>query len=318
MVSETTTVESRQTKAAWKPAPAEFERIPLASAADDWLKTIPLLLLSLVVTFVVYICSFLWVLQFTGVKKLKAWNKFLIMFIACHAMAVRLMYVKYFTRSEVVFVVYPPKHMWRYVEGIMDSASWFWNEKQMVISNLTWNGRRVGYVCIVPPIHTMMDNPAQVQYVIEYCLHTFKGAKLALAGQLPAVAHQMGLPAILHKDIVNGRVGTVALSRRGAERGLELLQKNHPEKENAKHLKMCVIGGGGFTGKEIAGACSDLFSEIHMFDPKFQDGECDLKVEEGASVTGTFDTSHISRADVVLVFLPKGDLVEPYIRYAHM
>lgn len=317
MTSETTTVNSRQGQAAGGRTPADFERIPLASATDDWFRTVPCLLLSEVATLVVYVCSFLWVLQFTGNKKLKAWNKFMVMYLACQFMAIRLMYIKYFTRSEVVFVCYPPNHMWRYIEPIMDAASWYWKERQMAIASLSWDGRKVGYVCIVPPIHTMMDDPAAIQYNLEYCLHTFKGAKLALGGQLPAVAHRMGLPAILHKDIVNGRVGTVALSRRGAQRGLECLQAKFPNRVNAKDLKMCVIGGGGFTGKEIAGACSDLFSEIHMFDPKFEDGECDLKIEEGASVTGTFDTSHIAEADVVLVFLPKGDQVEPYIKYAH-
>lgn len=298
--------------------PVKFDRIPLESSVHDWLFTLPALLLSTVLTAVLYVCSFLWILQFTGVESLARANRFLIVYLTVHILAFKLMYVKYFTRAQVVFLCYPPAHLWGYVKPCTQAASWFWKEKPMVISDLSWEGKSIGYIVVMPPLALIKDSPAIIQYYIEYCLDMFKGAKIALGGQLPAVAHRMGLPAAMHKDIVNGRVGTVALARRGAQRGVEILRESFPEKfANKKDVKMCVIGGGGFTGKEIAGACSDLFSNIYMVDTRFSDGDVDLKVEEGAEVLGTADQSYVSKADVVFIFLPKGDLVEPYIKHAH-
>lgn len=294
-----------------------FERKPLASAARDWLWAFPCLVFVLIGAVVAYPLSFLWLLQFSGVKRFQAAHGFLLKLIVCVCLAIKLMFIKYFSRAKVVFVCYPPEKLWEKGLPIYNSVGWFWKERQLAICDLSWKKKHIGYVLVGPPLSTIRDSPSEVQYCLEFALRTFKGAKLALGGQLPAVAHQMNLPAIMHKDIVNGRVGTVALARQGAKQGLQWIIASFPERGSDKNFVLCVIGGGGYTGKEIAGSCSDLFSNIYMVDSKFADADCDLTQEKGAKVTGTFDQSYVGKADVVLVFLPKGDLVEPYIKYAH-
>ncbi|GMH36916.1 hypothetical protein BSKO_04789 [Bryopsis sp. KO-2023] len=310
------------------PTPKRFEcngggsqqnlNTPLASPLKEWLFTIPCLLVSGILTAAVYVGSCLWLLQLLGVPVLKRANRFCVMLLVGHILAAKTLFVKYFRRPKVVFVCYPPLRMWEHVEPMLRSVRWFWTERQFVISDLAWDGKNVGCVCLIPPISTMADAPEKIQYHLNYCLNAFKGAKLALAGQLPSVARTLGVPAILHGDIVNGRVGTAALARRGVQKGIEVLRMRRPAKRPDGDLKLCILGGGGYTGVEISGACSGLFSEIYLVDKKYDGGSPHImRREDGTVIMGTFDPCRVRTADIVLVFLPNGEMVEPYVEYAH-
>ncbi|GMH37522.1 hypothetical protein BSKO_05395 [Bryopsis sp. KO-2023] len=293
------------------------KRCSLRPGWVDLVFTLPCTLLSMGLLAAIYVATFTWFLQFSGVRVFRDYNRWFLTFIVAHLVLMKTLHAKHFSRAKVVFVVYCPDRMWSDLAGMYRNVRWFWAERNLVIGDLSWGKRQIGHIVLVPTITRLGKDPKMIEKHVQAVHDTFPSATIALAGQLPAICCRDGIQAIENRRIVNGRVGTVALARKGAISGLEWILNNAPTPLGDKKRTLCVLGGGGYTGSEISGACKDLFSEIYLLDSKFGHGKSVDRDGAGAAVIRTSDPACVRKADVVLVFLPKGDLIQPYIPYAH-
>lgn len=283
----------------------------------DVLVTMPLIFVSLLIVVVAYVISISWLLYpVTGHRFFRKMHEALVIALIGHYFFFRTTYCKHFANPKVVFVVYPEEKMFKGLQEKLKLARWFWYEKNFVMGNLYWGEEEIGLVVLVPPLGTFESNKELLAQHVAWVVGYFCSAHIALAGQLPSVLSHLNLSAAANKRIVNGRIGTVALARQGAQHGLQWLRSQRRRQRRKNGPALCVLGGGGYTGKEISGACSDLFATIYLIDSKFSQ-QPKTEMEGASLVYQTSNAAYIRKADVVLVFLPRGDQIVPYVKYAH-
>lgn len=284
----------------------------------DMLLTMPGILLSFLLVLVVYVVSLAWLLApLTGSRVIQKMQKGLLIALVGHYFFFMTMYTKYFGNPKVVFVVYPDEKMYALNQAKLKLARWFWYEDIMVIGNLYWKGNDAGLIVMVPPLSTFSSDKNLTTKYITWIVRSYPNAHIALAGQLPSILSQLDLSAAANRRIINGRIGTVALARKGAQCGLEWLRGRPQGLKDMKPRKLCVLGGGGYTGTEISGACCDMFDEVYLVDKKFSKQKQVSLLPDGCKVYRTSNPACVGGARVVLVFLPYGDQVEPYVKHAH-
>jgi hypothetical protein len=210
--------------------------------------------------------------------------------------------------ADVIWVVYLSREQLVTAPSIFQDYFRSWREAHLCSVPVSLMRRRQlrGVVLMLTSVWESLDaRPALLRKAFDQILHDYGHSRaIALAGRLPALAAREQVPT--PRPMVTEQVGTVAMTVSSvrhllAQRGRSARTRN----------VAAVFGGCGFTGHQIALGLRRICSEVIVVDPAAPEA-----AEKHNGLTYSRDAGIAARANVVVVFTPRGDDVYDIIGQA--
>ena len=208
-------------------------------------------------------------------------------------------------RPTLVFGVYPASRRYLDAFAFRSWARWLPLPDLIPIGIIGVNGR--WGVCASSTRVLTEEAPESLERITGAFGQIFPAARsVSLAGRWPSALAMAGLPTVTG-PVVNGTLGTVyamdrVCSAMVRETGL-----------SAEQAHLCILGGGGFVGRELLSRLAGRYRRLTAIDPCYEDTDPE---DSQGDVQRTASPWPLETADAVLVLTPRGDDARAYAKHA--